>query len=89
MQPREGAVSLRPEGLSLTLLLPNSKDGALSTHGLLTKLMGWTKTEGGPQTCRTSSHGRRLLAALGNTGADRSPALNGGRVPVRIWLLQG
>lgn len=45
---------------TLVLLLPplsNSKDGALSTHGLLTKLMVWTKTEGRPQICRTSSHG--------------------------------
>lgn len=82
-------MSLRPQGLSLTLPMPDSKDGALSTHGLLTKLMGWTKTEGRPQMCRAPSHGRRLLAALGNTGAERSPALNGGRVPVRIWLLQG
>lgn len=57
MQPQEGAVSLRPQDLSLTLPLPNSKDGALSTHGLLTKLMVWTKTEGRTQICRTSSHG--------------------------------
>lgn len=57
MQPQEGAVSLRPQDPSLTLPLSNSKDGALSTHGLLTKLMVWTKTEGRPQICRTSSHG--------------------------------
>ena len=50
-------MSLRPQDLSLTLLPPSSRDGALSTHGLLTQLMVWTKPGGRPQICRTSSHG--------------------------------
>lgn len=35
----KGAVFLRPQDLSLTSSVPNSKEGVLSQHNLLTRLM--------------------------------------------------
>lgn len=37
----KGAVFLRPQDLSLISSLPNSKEGVLSQHDLLTRLMVW------------------------------------------------
>lgn len=46
----KGAAFLRPQDLSLGSSLPTSKEGVLSQHDLLTRLMVWAAVWGKSQT---------------------------------------